>query len=74
VSATGNGKKEAGRPLDVAALESWLWEAACVVRGPLDALKFKDYILPPIFLKRPSDVFDEEVGREDRKNRNTTAG
>jgi type I restriction enzyme M protein len=44
-------------------LESWLWEAACVIRGPVDAPKFKDYILPLIFLKRLSDVFDDEVAR-----------
>jgi hypothetical protein len=25
--------------LDVSALESWLWEAACTIRGPLDAPK-----------------------------------
>ncbi len=42
--------------LDLSALESWLWEAACVIRGPVDAPKFKDYILPLIFLKRLSDV------------------
>lgn len=42
-------------------LEQWLWDAACVVRGPLDAPKFKDYILPLIFLKRLSDVFEDEV-------------
>jgi type I restriction enzyme M protein len=47
--------------LDAPALESWLWEAACVIRGPLDAPKFKDYILPLIFLKRLSDVFEDEV-------------
>ncbi|AEB08781.1 type I restriction-modification system subunit M [Desulfobacca acetoxidans] len=47
--------------LDAPALESWLWEAACQIRGPLDAPKFKDYILPFIFLKRLSDVFDDEV-------------
>ncbi|OGV69538.1 MAG: DNA methyltransferase [Lentisphaerae bacterium RIFOXYB12_FULL_65_16] len=47
--------------LDLSALESWLWEAACVIRGPVDAPKFKDYILPLIFLKRLSDVFDDEV-------------
>lgn len=56
-SATEGGEKG----LDVSALESWLWEAACVIRGPLDAPKFKDYILPLIFLKRLSDVFDDEV-------------
>lgn len=49
--------------LDLKALESWLWDAACQVRGPLDAPKFKDYILPLIFLKRLSDVFDDEVQR-----------
>jgi type I restriction enzyme M protein len=56
-NGNGNGKK-----LDLPALESWLWEAACVIRGPLDAPKYKDYILPLVFLKRLSDVFDEEVG------------
>ncbi len=49
------------RTLDVSTLESWLWEAACVIRGPVDAPKFKDYILPLIFLKRLSDVFDDEI-------------
>ncbi len=49
------------RLLDVSVLESWLWEAACVIRGSVDAPKFKDYILPLIFLKRLSDVFEDEV-------------
>lgn len=49
------------KQLDLPALEQWLWDAACVIRGPLDAPKFKDYILPLIFLKRLSDVFDDEV-------------
>lgn len=44
-------------------LEQWLWEAACQIRGPLDAPKFKDYILPLIFLKRLSDVFEDEMER-----------
>jgi type I restriction enzyme M protein len=52
---TGNGT------LDISALETWLWEAACVIRGPVDAPKYKDYILPLIFLKRLSDVFDDEL-------------
>ena len=50
-------------PLDITALESWLWEAACIIRGPVDAPKFKDYILPLIFLKRLSDVFEDEIKR-----------
>ncbi len=49
--------------LEVSTLETWLWDAACEIRGPLDAPKFKDYILPLVFLKRLSDVFDDEVIR-----------
>ena len=49
--------------LDAKTLEGWLWEAACKIRGPVDAPKYKDYILPLIFLKRLSDVFDDELTR-----------
>ncbi len=49
--------------LDVKTLEGWLWEAACSIRGAIDAPKFKDYILPLIFVKRLSDVFEDEVKR-----------
>jgi type I restriction enzyme M protein len=47
--------------LDAKTLENWLWEAACKIRGEIDAPKYKDYILPLIFLKRLSDVFDDEI-------------
>lgn len=50
-----------GQQLDLTTLENWLWEAACKIRGPVDAPKFKDYILPLIFLKRLSDVFEDEI-------------
>ena len=46
--------------LDISALETWLWDAACAIRGTNDAPKFKDFILPLIFFKRLSDVFDDE--------------
>lgn len=46
--------------LDIPALETWLWDAACEIRGATDAPKFKDFILPLIFYKRLSDVFDDE--------------
>src|SRR2546422_8782376 len=46
--------------LDISALETWLWDAACAIRGATDAPKFKDFILPLIFYKRLSDVFDDE--------------
>ena len=47
--------------LDINTLESWLWECACKIRGEVDAQKLKDYILPLIFLKRLSDVYEHEL-------------
>ncbi len=41
------------------SLESWIWDAACSIRGANDAPKFRDYILPLIFTKRLCDVFDD---------------
>ncbi|MCK1481019.1 SAM-dependent DNA methyltransferase [Bradyrhizobium sp. 197] len=49
----GNGK----------SLESWIWDAACSIRGAKDAAKFKEFILPLIFTKRLCDVFDDELNR-----------
>ena len=48
---------------NVKSLESWIWDAACSIRGAKDAPKFKDYILPLIFTKRLCDVFDDELNR-----------
>jgi len=53
--------------LDIKTLEYWLWEAACKIRGEIDAPKYKDYILPLIFLKRLSDVFDDEMIKLSKK-------
>jgi type I restriction enzyme M protein len=47
--------------LDISTLETWLWDAACAIRGATDAPKFKDFILPLVFYKRLSDVFKDEV-------------
>ncbi|MBN8714051.1 MAG: N-6 DNA methylase [Xanthomonadales bacterium] len=44
-------------------MEQMLWDAACQIRGEKDAPKFKDYLLPLLFIKRLSDVFDDEVQR-----------
>ncbi|MBU2055516.1 MAG: type I restriction-modification system subunit M [Proteobacteria bacterium] len=41
-------------------LESHLWEAANILRGPVDAADFKSYVFPLLFFKRLSDVHDEE--------------
>jgi len=46
---------------DLATLESHLWEAANILRGPVDAADFKTYIFPLLFFKRISDVYDEET-------------
>lgn len=54
-------------------MEQMLWDAACSIRGEKDAPKFKDYLLPLLFLKRLSDVFDDEIARlaEDYGDRDT---
>lgn len=52
----GNGEK-------VKSMESWIWDAACSIRGAQDAPKYKDFILPLIFVKRLCDVFDDEIDR-----------
>jgi type I restriction enzyme M protein len=54
--------KKAAEPKDK-SLESWIWDAACSIRGAKDAPKYKDYILPLIFTKRLCDVFDDELNR-----------
>lgn len=41
-------------------LENYLWGAAIVLRGLIDAGDYKQYIFPLVFLKRISDVYDEE--------------
>ncbi len=50
-------------PNNEKSLESWIWDAACSIRGAKDASKYKDYILPLIFAKRLCDVFDDELNR-----------
>src|SRR5437870_805376 len=41
-------------------LESYLWGAATLLRGVIDAGDYKQFIFPLMFLKRLSDVYDEE--------------
>lgn len=42
-------------------LESYLWGAATLLRGTLDAGDYKQFIFPLLFFKRLCDVFDEET-------------
>jgi type I restriction enzyme M protein len=60
--ATVPGRPQSG-PLETKEMEGLLWRAACSIRGEKDAPKFKDYILPLVFIKRLSDVFDDEIAR-----------
>ena len=53
--------------LDISTLETWLLDAANTIRGASDAPKFKDFILPLIFYKRLSDVFDDEFAEHVEK-------
>ncbi|MEQ8262273.1 class I SAM-dependent DNA methyltransferase [Pseudohaliea sp.] len=41
-------------------LESYLWDAATLLRGLVDASDYKQYIFPLMFFKRLSDVWDED--------------
>ena len=41
-------------------LESYLWGAAMLLRGLIDAGDYKQYVFPLLFFKRLSDVWDEE--------------
>lgn len=41
-------------------IEDYLWGAANILRGMIDAADFKQYIFPLLFFKRISDVWDEE--------------
>ena len=41
-------------------LESYLWGAATLLRGLIDAGDYKQYIFPLMFYKRLCDVYDEE--------------
>jgi len=42
------------------ALEKYLWGAATLLRGTIDAGDYKQYIFPLLFYKRICDVYDEE--------------
>ena len=64
----GNGEK-------IKSMERWIWDAACSIRGAADAPKYKEFILPLIFVKRLCDVFDDEIDRiaDELQKRNTPA-
>lgn len=48
-------------------IESWLWEAANILRGPVDPANLRDFVFPLLFLKRLSDTWDEEQAKAVKK-------
>ena len=51
---------EPNNKMTLTNLESWLFGAANILRGPVDQADFKTYVFPLLFFKRISDVSDEE--------------
>ena len=56
VSEPGSGAK-----LTIDQLEAYLWGAADKLRGKIDSSDYKSFIFGFLFLKRLSDVFEEEA-------------
>ena len=60
--------------ISLSELEQYLWSASNILRGPIDKADFKAYIIPLLFFKRLSDVYDEQSSSlitsyfEDRKS------
>lgn len=54
---------ESAEQLSLSTLEGWLFKAADMLRGPIDAADYKTYIFPLLFFKRICDVYDEEYAQ-----------
>ena len=52
--------ESASERLSQSELEAYLWGAATILRGLVDAGDYKQFIFPLLFYKRLSDVWDEE--------------
>ena len=48
-------------------LNNYLWGAADILRGSIDSSDYKNYIFGFLFLKRLSDVFEEEAEKIEKR-------
>ena len=48
-------------------LYNHLYEACNILRGPIDQDDYKSYVIPILFFKRLSDVYDEETAENEQK-------
>jgi type I restriction enzyme M protein len=53
-------RKLVEEPLTQQELEGWLWKAADILRGAVRNERYGSYILPLLFFKRLSDVYQDE--------------
>jgi type I restriction enzyme M protein len=56
--------------INLETLKSHLWESANILRGSIDPADYKNYIFGMLFLKRLSDVFEEEAERIEKETGN----
>jgi type I restriction enzyme M protein len=56
--------------MSLETLKSHLWESANILRGSIDPADYKNYIFGMLFLKRLSDVFEEEAERVEKESGN----
>jgi type I restriction enzyme M protein len=59
--------------LSQSALESYLWGAAKILRGLVDAGDYKQFVFPLLFYKRLSDVWDEDYSDAMHESEGDTA-
>lgn len=60
--STDKPYQQADKPITLDEMKTFLWGAATLLRGQIDAAGYKEYIFPLLFFKRISDVFDEQYG------------